>query len=190
MIRSKPARKSVDAKDAKELANNLNTFYARFDHADYSAVQQEALGSVRRTADQWIVITTEVVRNCFKKTKSRKACGPDHIPGTLLTQCHSSLLRESSSHPCTPGISPCYGRRPSCFLSLRNPPQRHWMTRPVALTSIPFKCVERFILQWLLEATCPCQDPLQSVYKANRSTEDAILAHLNAIDKHLEKPRS
>ena len=58
--------------------------------------------------------------------------------------------------------------------------------RPVVLTSVPFKCIERLILK----ATRLCQDPLKFAYRANRSTEDAILTLLHAIYKHLEKPRS
>ena len=61
--------RSVDAKDAQELASELNTFYARFDHTDFSAEQEKALGSVRKEADQRIMITTEEVRNRFRKKK-------------------------------------------------------------------------------------------------------------------------
>ena len=44
--------------------------------------------------------------------------------------------------------------------------------RPVALTSIPFKCMERLILRILLAATSFKQDPMQFAYSTNRSTED------------------
>ena len=116
MTGCKPVRKSVDAKDARELAIEWDTFYARFAHTDFSAEEEKALDSVKRKADQRILITTEEVSNCFRKTNSRNACGSDQIPGAVLRRATALQLqssREPFSHPWTPGILPCYGRQPS-----------------------------------------------------------------------------
>jgi hypothetical protein len=60
--------------------------------------------------------------------------------------------------------------------------------RPVALTSIPFKCAEKIVLRRLRSETAEHQDPLQFAYARNRSTDDAILTLLHTILEHLEKP--
>ena len=40
--------------------------------------------------------------------------------------------------------------------------------RPVALTSILVKCLERLVLYFLLPAVAPFQDPSQYAYKSKR----------------------
>ena len=48
--------------------------------------------------------------------------------------------------------------------------------RPVALTSIIFKCFEKLVLCELMkEVIKPNLDPLQFAYKEKRNTEDALL---------------
>ena len=62
--------------------------------------------------------------------------------------------------------------------------------RPVALTSIPFKCVEKIVLRVLRSETAGHQDPLQFAYSKNKSTEDAILTLFHRLYDHLDKPES
>ena len=62
--------------------------------------------------------------------------------------------------------------------------------RPVALTSIPFKCMEHMVLQQLLVASRPSPNPLQLIYCQNRNTEDAILTVICAVLEYLEKPKA
>ena len=50
--------------------------------------------------------------------------------------------------------------------------------RPVALTSIAMKCMEKIVLNHILSCLSPVQDPFQFAYRANRSVEDAILFFL------------
>ena len=54
--------------------------------------------------------------------------------------------------------------------------------RPVALTSVAMKCLEKLVLGNLLVQT-------ETVYK-NKSTEDAVLVLLNLIYKHLYSPNT
>ncbi|KAJ8022663.1 hypothetical protein HOLleu_37627 [Holothuria leucospilota] len=61
--------------------------------------------------------------------------------------------------------------------------------RPVALTSIAMKTCERFILQYLKEATVDFMDDLQFAYRKDRNTEDAILYTLDNLYSHLEDSR-
>ena len=143
-----------------------------FDHTDSSAEQEKALGNISRRTDQRTVTTTEEVRNRFRKTNSRSACGPDHIPGAVLRQCHSSLvsiftrLFQSSLDT---GYIPLLWKTAIVPVPEKPSPKVPNDYCPVALTSIPFKGMVRLILRRLLEATRPCQDPLQFAYRANRS---------------------
>ncbi len=58
--------------------------------------------------------------------------------------------------------------------------------RPVALTSIPAKCLERLIIKHIKEARPSTLDPYQFLYRENRSTEDAIAIVLHTLLEHLE----
>ena len=64
--------------------------------------------------------------------------------------------------------------------------------RPIALTHVPFKCIERILLKHLLPEIEDNLDPCQFSYKKNKSTEDATLLYNktslynNLVVEHLE----
>ena len=62
--------------------------------------------------------------------------------------------------------------------------------RPVALTSITFKCTEKIILKQLRSEPNKHQDPLQCANHKNRNTEDVILTLLHKLYKHLDRPQT
>ena len=62
--------------------------------------------------------------------------------------------------------------------------------RPVALTSIAFKCAEKIIMRQLRAETTGQQDPLQFAYKQNRNTEDAVLTLLHHLYEHLDRQKT
>jgi len=53
--------------------------------------------------------------------------------------------------------------------------------RPITLTSILCKCMERIVCKELLSQIETCIDPLQFSYRANGSTVDASLTLLNKV---------
>ena len=61
---------------------------------------------------------------------------------------------------------------------------------PVTLTSNVIKFFERLILVHLLEQTKDFMDPYQSVYRQNRSVEDAVFVYLQKIYEHLDKVKT
>ncbi|TWW71548.1 putative RNA-directed DNA polymerase from transposon BS [Takifugu flavidus] len=72
-------------------------------------------------------------------------------------------------------------------------PKKPWITglndyRPVALTSVVMKSLERLILPHLKSITTPLLDPLQFAYRANRSVDDAVNLALHSILQHLDSP--
>ena len=62
--------------------------------------------------------------------------------------------------------------------------------RPVALTSLPMKTLEKIVKNFVLAATGNLLDPLQFAYRAGRGVDDAKLFILNTLYKHLEKPKA
>ena len=61
--------------------------------------------------------------------------------------------------------------------------------RPVALTPVVMKCLEKIVLANMLPFFENSLDPYQFAYKSKRSVEDAILFFTNNIYKHLDYPK-
>ena len=62
--------------------------------------------------------------------------------------------------------------------------------RPVALTSVAFKCAEKIVLKHLRSVTAGRQDPMQFAYLKDRNTEDTILTLLHKLYQHLDRPKT
>ena len=58
--------------------------------------------------------------------------------------------------------------------------------RPIALTSVPFTCLERIILNSLKIEVEDKLDSFQFAYRSKKSTEDAVLYVVHCISEHLE----
>ena len=56
--------------------------------------------------------------------------------------------------------------------------------RPIALTYVPSKCLERILLKHLLPESQDNLDPYPFSYRKNKSTEDAILLYSNLVVEH------
>ena len=61
--------------------------------------------------------------------------------------------------------------------------------RPVALTSVIMKCLEKLVLSLLLPSVVQHQDPFQFAYKCKRSVDDAIALFVNNIYHHIDVPK-
>ena len=81
---------NISSADAKELCDNLNTFYARFDSKDNYSTLIDELETVCDN-DNPIDISEHEVRLLFKELYSRKSPGPDNISPLLLKSCHNEL---------------------------------------------------------------------------------------------------
>ena len=62
--------------------------------------------------------------------------------------------------------------------------------RPIALTSVLMKSLERIILSLFLPRVQPHLDPHQFAYRSKRGVEDAIVLFTHNIYKHLDKPKA
>ncbi|KAL8583159.1 hypothetical protein ACOMHN_046543 [Nucella lapillus] len=188
----KPGKKGLDADDLQQLSRDLNTFYGRFDNTDFSAERESTLEKLNGRDDNQEVLTNEEVSQRFRQVNPRSACGPDELPGVVQKHCHDSLatvFRLLFQHSLDSGYIPLIWKA-STIIPIPKKPSPSTLNdyRPVALTSIPFKCLERIVLRRLLGATRPFQDPLQFAYSPNRSTEDAINTVVHTVLHHLERP--
>jgi hypothetical protein len=87
----KPGKRALDVEDQQQLADELNTFYGRFDTADFSTERASVLAELSKKDDRIEEITEEEVSQQFKHVNPRSACGPDSLPGAVLKHCHDSL---------------------------------------------------------------------------------------------------
>ncbi|XP_073669588.1 uncharacterized protein [Paramisgurnus dabryanus] len=172
------------------LAEELNHFYTRF----------ETLGSDNGTAplladtDPKLMVTVEEVRCSFRSVNTRKAEGPDAIPGRVLKECAYQLADVFAD---IFNMSLATSTVPTCFKTatiIPVPKQSHVSTlndyRPVALTPIVAKCFERLVMKHVKSVLPINLDQHQYAYRENRSTEDAIVTVLHKALTHLDKGKT
>ncbi len=132
------------------LAEELNTFYGRFDRNSGATLPINASGSSRQSSDVDHVITVseDEVRRELRRVNIRKAAGPDGITGRVLRSCadqlaglFTSIFNESLATSVIPTsfkksviIPVPKNSKPSCLNDYR----------PVALTSIVMKVLRDF----------------------------------------------
>ncbi len=130
----------------------------------------------------------------FRSLKVNKSQGPDKITPKLMKTCAQELAvpftrvfnlsLENHQLPLiwrTSEIVPVPKKKKVTTLN---------DLRPVALTSVLVKCIEKLILRFLLPAVAPFQDPYQFAYKQKRSVDDAVAIFTNHIYSHIDVPRS
>ncbi|PJG57318.1 RNA-directed DNA polymerase, partial [Aeromonas cavernicola] len=197
---------------SKALADELNTFYCRFekDHLTLATspvsppdsscssingtlppIADTASPSSSTPGSQLEINVGEVCR-LFQRLKTRKAPGPDGVSPSCLRVCAEQLA---------PIFTQLFNKSlelsevPTCFKrsTIIPVPKKPTITglndyRPVALTSVVMKSFERLVLNHLKTLTNSRLDPLQFAYRANRSVDDAVNLGLHYILQHLDRP--
>ncbi len=174
------------------LAEELNTFYGRFECNGGATVPISASGSSRQSSDDDHVITVseDEVRRELRRVNVRKAVGPDGITGRVLRSCadqlaglFTSIFNESLATSVIPTsfkksviIPVPKNSKPSCLNDYR----------PVALTSTVMKVFERLLKKHICSSIPATLDPLQFAYRPNRSTDDAISQVLHSSLTHID----
>lgn len=74
-----------------DFANNLNTFFTRFESLDNSHKCKEILKTVTPAPSGRITITVDDVWKTFQHTNTRKATGPDESRAFLLKNFATEL---------------------------------------------------------------------------------------------------
>ena len=167
------------------LSEELNQFYARFDRDNTGQLPLPLPSDAAAPT-----LSPHEVRLCLKTINPRKAAGPDGVAGRVLRNCGDQLTEVFTdifnrslalSH-----VPPCF--KASTIIPV---PKKTAVTclndyRPVALTPIPAKCLERLVMKHIRGITPASFDQHQFAYKANRSTEDAVALLLHTALEHLE----
>ena len=166
----------------------LNDFYARFDDRTNKWSYPETDQSHYQYQ---ITFNPEEVCKQFRSVNSRKAAGPDGLSSNVIKLCAEQLStvfcglfnRAINDHIPQKWKEACIIPVPkSVKASEKND------FRPVALTSVPMKCLERLILKQLKQFTEQSLDTLQFAYRPKRGTEDALLTFYELVSQHLSKP--
>ncbi len=86
-------KSSAEVSADPSLAEELNTFYGRFDcNGSSAALLISASGSSRQRSENHVITVTEdEVRRALKGVNIRKAAGPDGITGRVLRSCADQL---------------------------------------------------------------------------------------------------
>jgi len=122
--------------------------------------------------------------------KERKSPGPDNIGGRLIKSCAEPLsdilafiFNKSLQLHRVPHLW-----KESVIVPVPkiNVPKSLNDFRPVALTSLIMKSLEKIIKQEIIAMTKSQLDPLQFAYRAGRGVEDALGSLLNTVFNHLE----
>lgn len=136
------------------------------------------------------VLSLHEVRLCLGNINPRKAPGPDGVLGRVLRDCAAELAEVFTT---IFNLSLSKSWVPACFkaATIIPVPKQAKVTcqndyRPVALTPIPAKCLERLVVKHLKKAIPTAFDQYQFAYRENRSMEDAIAIVLHILLKHLE----
>uniref|UniRef100_A0A3B5QGF3 Reverse transcriptase domain-containing protein n=1 Tax=Xiphophorus maculatus TaxID=8083 RepID=A0A3B5QGF3_XIPMA len=166
--------------------NELNNFYARFERGNTTTATKAAT----TPGQQPLTFLPTDVGAALSRIKSHKAAGPDGIPGRVLRTCSGELAGVLTD---IFNLSLAHAVVPTCFKSTsivpirKNPnPTRLNDYRPVALTPIITKCLERLVLAHLRSCLSPTLDPHQFAYRQNRSTEDAVSIALHSVLSYLD----
>ena len=79
----------LGGKDDRVFAEDMNTFYSRFDTHDFHSVINGIVSSTK--TDGKLEIEENDVLRIFQRTNVRKSPGPDGISGRVLKTCASQL---------------------------------------------------------------------------------------------------
>ncbi len=170
-------KSSAEVRADPFLAEELNTFYGRFECNGGSATLTISMsGSSRQSSDDHVfTVSEDEVRRELKRVNVRKAAWPDGITGRVLRSCadqlaglFTSIFNESLATSVIPTsfkksviIPVPKNSKPSCLNDYR----------PVALTSIVMKVFERLLKNHICSSIPATLDPLQFAYRPNRSTD-------------------
>ncbi|XP_077599374.1 UBAP1-MVB12-associated (UMA)-domain containing protein 1 isoform X1 [Stigmatopora nigra] len=126
----------------------------------------------------------------MQSVNTRKAAGPDGIPGKVLKACAEQLagvFTDIFNRSLQQSIVPAC-LKSSTIIPVPKKPTIGSLNdyRPVALTPVIMKCFEKLVARHIRKTIPPSVDPHQFAYRENRSTEDAIAVALHTALSHLE----
>eukprot|EP00061_Rhincodon_typus_P013071 g39216.t1 len=135
-------------------------------------------------------VTAADIRSVFLGVNPRKVTCSDKAPINVLRSCVDQLEEVFIDFF---NLSILQANVPNCFRKttiISVPIKAHAVCLndycPVALISIITKCFQRLLMPHIKSSIPTCLDPLQSAYRCNRSTADAISLALLSSLEHLD----
>ena len=131
------------------FVEDLNSFYCRFDTHDFSQERGQICNDLEKTAESKTApeVTVEEVERVFRKVNPNKAMGPDSISGQIiktfskeLAPVYFQIFNQSLSCHQVPDS---WKAATICPVPKKSQPQSLNDYRPIALTSVLMKCMER-----------------------------------------------
>ncbi len=174
---------SVNGVDNSDLPNIFNSFFFCFERSDLSGNIYLCKKSLELLNE--ILISRDYVIALFKKVNLKKAAGPDSICGHTLHHCANQL-----SGVFTRLFQLCVdlGQIPATWKTatiIPIPKSKNTNElsefRPVALTSLVMKNLEKILKNIIVSCIDGKLDPLQFAYQPDRGVEDAKLFILTTI---------
>ena len=143
--------------ERKEFVEDLNKFYCQFDVHDFTKEKEEICEALEEQAENWAVpeVTVEEVEKVFRNVNPNKASGPDSISGKIIKTFSRELApvycdlynKTLTSHQ----IPDSWKAATICPVPKRSQPSTLNDYRPIALTSVLMKCLEKIVLRKLKE---------------------------------------
>lgn len=194
MTNMKSTKKPFHAVDELSTANELNRFYKRFETQDFSAECNSALENISTDWMDRFLIDPKEVETVFKNVTVNKATGPDGISAFVLktfaeelTPAWCSIFQRSVDSNTVPAM---WKKAVITPVPKKTCPKENNDFRPVALTPVVMKCMERIMVSRLRSEVGPQLDPYQFAYRHHRGTDDAINSIVHMVTKHLENPKA
>ncbi len=165
-----------------------DSFFSRFEK-DNSTELKTIISSLHPGDTTLIFRREEVVR-----TKVNTTTGPDNICGRTLKHC-AEQLGEIFQQPFQTSMN-CstvpWKWKDSTVIPIpkKGPTKVLSDLRPVALTSLVMKAMERIVKNSITKSVEPLMDSLQFAYRAGRGVDDAKIFILESIHSHLETPNT
>ena len=171
-------------------ADRLNKFYARFDKQDFSKEHLSITDQLRSESGDLFSLPEDNVHKALSMIKIKKASGPDNLSGKLIKSCRYSLfyvIHKIFEMSLASSVFPSVWKIGEVIPVAKKPlPKVDNDLRPVTLTSILSKCLERVGLSLLKPYVIDKLDNLQFAYSPKRSTDDAVCTLVHQLTKHLD----
>ena len=184
--------KLPDVTDDSAYANELNSFYARFDVQNFDKERESLVSALKQIPAERVIIDENEVCKTLSKINTGKSPGPDKLGGKVLKECRLQLaspICKLYQNSIDTHVIPVQWLTSELVPAPKVPlPAVKNDLRPIALTAIIMKSFERIVLAKLNPAQYV--DKLQFAYLANRSVEDANLTLHHKLLCHLDKPKS
>ena len=189
-----PSKQHMPFITTDELASavELNSFFTRFKVSGTEESCTDILKSVIVHPDDRVQISVEQVAQVFRHLNARKSTALDNITASVLKTYSEELapvwqpiFQQSLD---THTVPTAWKTSHVIPLPKKTCPKECNDFRPVALSSILMKSLERIICPVLSRSVQSKLDQYQFAYKCGRNTKDAVATLTHLVLKHLDLP--